>query len=226
MAIPGGSVLKVLSTLEPTGNWPTNTILAFVNHKCVPVDDVSSAIEAQARNKFVDRWKVRKVISLDGTSDGHAEATGYETKLRTLSDVELPRDDDGFPIFDLALIGIGDDGHVGSLYPHRDEVDIVHGPWVVASYKKEPPGISLSLPVMQRAKRTVISAAGMSAKYPNGKSGAMRLAISDVDVTPRDFPACALREHACWILDGPNGSELTDVTMSTIDDAVRGATST
>ncbi|KAL3808147.1 hypothetical protein ACHAXA_000431 [Cyclostephanos tholiformis] len=220
LAIPGGSVLKVLADLEPSSDWPRYTTLAFVNHKCVPVDDASSAIEAQARTKFVNRWNVGRVISLDGTSDGAHESSGYEAKLRALSEVELPRDVDGFPIFDLALIGVGDDGHIGSLYPNRDEIDVVDGPWVVPSYKKDPPGISLSLPVMQRAKYTVISAAGKSAKYPNGKAGAMRMAIMDENVMPSAFPAVALREYAAWILDGPNGSELINAKMSTVEDAV------
>lgn len=47
------------------------TTLAFVNHKCVDITDTSSAIEAQAREKFIDRWGgMATVISLDGTSDG------------------------------------------------------------------------------------------------------------------------------------------------------------
>ena len=47
------------------------TTLAFVNHKCVDITDTSSAIEAQAREKFVERWGgMATVISLDGTSDG------------------------------------------------------------------------------------------------------------------------------------------------------------
>lgn len=72
---------------------------------------------------------------------------------------------------------------------------------------------------MQRAKLTVISAAGQSEKYPKGKSAAMRLAIADEAVTPKDFPASALREYALWILDEPNGSEM-DLELSTVDKAV------
>lgn len=224
LAIPGGSVLKVLSTLHPSSDWPAKTTLAFVNHKCVPVTDISSAIEAQARSKFVDRWGVMDVISLGGTADGATEATCYESKLRALSESKLPRDGQGFPVFDLALIGVGDDGHIGSLYPNREEIHLIDGPWVVASFKKEPPGISLTLPVMQRAKLTVISAAGQSVKYPNGKASAMRLAIVDDQVTPGTFPACALRECAVWILDEPNGSELGEgVSLSTVDKAVGAA---
>ena len=120
------------------------------------------------------------VISLDGSEDGVAEAAGYENKLRALSKRILPRDNNvgGFPMIDLALIGVGDDGHIGSLYPNRDEINFTTGPWVISSYKKNPPDISLSLPVMQHAKQTVIAAAGQSVKYPNGKSFASNAATA------------------------------------------------
>jgi 6-phosphogluconolactonase len=206
LAIPGGSVLKVLTTLEP--EWDVSKMtLAFVNHKCVPIDDVKTAIEAQARTKFLDRWGVDNIISLGGSADGEKEANDYEAKLKSLGEDILPRDEDGFPVFDLALVGVGDDGHIGSLYPNRGEIDVVDGPWVVPAFQKDPPSISLTLPVMQRAKQTVISAAGKSEKYPNGKADAMRLATVEENVTPKDFPASALRDAAFWILDEPNGSE-------------------
>lgn len=222
LAIPGGSVLKVLSALNPASDWVEKTTLAFVNHKCVPIDDVSSAIEAQAREKFVDRWGLTDIISLGGTSDGELEAIDYEMKLDALPESKLPRDGDGFPVFDLALVGVGDDGHIGSLYPNRDEIDVVDGPWVVPAFQKDPPSISLTLPVMQRAKTTVISAAGQSIKYPNGKASAMKLAIADGSVTTKYFPASALREHAVWILDEPNGSAM-DIGLSTVERAVADA---
>ena len=75
---------------------------------------------------------------------------------------------------------------------------------------------------MQRAKTTVISAAGQSVKYPNGKASAMRMAIADESVTPKDFPASALREYAIWILDEPNGSEI-ELEVSTVEKAVADA---
>ena len=99
---------------------------------------------------------------------------------------------------------------------------MVDGPWIVSASWKEPPGISLTLPVMQRAKKTVISAAGQSVKYPNGKASAMRLAVADENVTAKDFPASALRENAVWIFDEPNGSEM-EMEMSTVEKAVADA---
>jgi len=222
LAIPGGSVLKVLSSLDPSDDWVSKTTLCFVNHKCVDITDESSAIEAQARAKFLDRWGLTDIISLNGSSDGKKEADDYESKMKALPESKLPRDQDGFPVFDLSLVGVGDDGHIGSLYPNRDEIDIVDGPWVTAAFQKDPPSISLTLPVMQRAQTTVISAAGQSVKYPNGKAGAMRLAIADEAVTPKDFPASALRESAIWILDEANASEM-ELEMSTVEKAVADA---
>ena len=220
LAIPGGSVLKVLSTLDPSSEWVAKTTLAFVNHKCVPVDDLKTSIEAQARNKFLDRWGLTDVVSLGGTNDAEKEAAEYESKMKSIPESKLPRDGDGFPVFDLALVGVGDDGHIGSLYPNRSEIEVVDGPWTVAAKMKDPPSISLTLPVMQRAKKTVISAAGKSEKYPKGKAAAMRLAIADENVTPKDFPASALRDYAVWILDEPNGSEMEEVERSTVEKAV------
>jgi hypothetical protein len=60
---------------------------------------------------FLDRWGLTNVITLDGTDDASSEASAYQTKLEAIPEDVLPRDADGFPIFDLALIGVGDDGH-------------------------------------------------------------------------------------------------------------------
>jgi len=100
------------------------------------------------------------IISLDGTSDGEQEAVNYEKKMKSIPEEILPRDSDGFPVFDLALVGVGDDGHIGSLYPNRGEIDVVDGPWIVPAFMKDPPSISLTLPVMQRAKFTSHDPAG------------------------------------------------------------------
>lgn len=218
LAIPGGSVLKVLSSLDPSSNWVTKTTLAYVNHKCVPNDDLSSAIHAQACDKFLNKWgfPMENVITLDGTDDAKAEADAYQKKLENLPADVLLRDEDGFPVFDLCLVGVGDDGHVGSLYPDRDEINEVTR-WTVGVEMKNPPSISLTLPIMQRAKQGVVSAAGKSPKYPNGKASAMRLAVDDEEITPSEFPACALRYSVKWIFDEPNASEMPSRHPTSLD---------
>lgn len=221
LAIPGGSVLKVLSTLTPSTDWVSKTTLAYVNHKCVPNDDLKNAIHAKAKSMFLDRWGLSNVITLGGSDDAQKEANDYEQKLRGIPTDVLPRDADGFPVFDLCLIGVGDDGHIGSLYPNRDEIS-ESNKWAIGVEMKNPPSITLTLPVMIRAKRSVVSAAGKSDKYPKGKAAAMRLAIEDPEITPGLFPACALRDTATWILDEPNGSEMPLMKRRLIGDLIPG----
>jgi 6-phosphogluconolactonase len=101
LAIPGGSVLNILSSMEPQSDWVSKTTLAYVNHKCVPNDDLSSAIHAKASSMFLDRWGLTNVITLDGTDNGPVEAAAYQAKLEAIPADILPRDDAGFPVFDL-----------------------------------------------------------------------------------------------------------------------------
>ena len=122
LAIPGGSILKMLAGEDMDEGWTSKTTIAYVNHKCVPMDDINLATHAKAHKLFLDTWVGAEAIVMDGSNDGDAEATSYETKLQVLSEGVLPRcTDTGLPVFDLALIGVGDDGHIGSLYPNREE---------------------------------------------------------------------------------------------------------
>lgn len=237
LAIPGGSILKMLvGTGRGEGNddddddddtaWTSRTTVVYVNHKCVAMDDMKLATHAKAQELFLKDWKDCNVIVMDGTDDGPREASTYEQKLKNLSNDVLPRaPTSGLPIFDLALIGVGDDGHVGSLYPGRDEVLITDGskddddddndndpcPWVLSVAMKQPPSITLSLPVMKAAKQVIVAACGVSEKYPQGKSAAMKRAIVNTDETVSTFPAVGLRSVATWVMDEAAASQLGDV---------------
>lgn len=211
LAIPGGSILKMLVGEDILGEWTCQTTIAYVNHKCVDMEDGNLATHAKAMKLFMNKWEGCNPIILDGTDNGEREASSYEQKLKALSEDILPRDSDGLPIFDLALIGVGDDGHVGSLYPNRDEVLVgKDGPWVLSVAMKSPPSITLSLPVMANAKKVVIAACGVSDKYPQGKSEGMRRAIVAEEETLETFPAVGLRSVATWVMDEAAASKLGD----------------
>ncbi|GKY90284.1 hypothetical protein MPSEU_000002500 [Mayamaea pseudoterrestris] len=147
---------------------------------------------------------------LDGTSDAEEEAVSYQDKLQNLvSSKVLPvNQQNGLPVFDLALIGVGDDGHIGSLYPNQPQVLADETAWVLPVSIKQPPSITLSLPVMAAAKQVVVAACGVSEKYPRGKADGMRRAILEKSETPWSFPAVSLRQVATWILDEAAASKL------------------
>eukprot|EP00968_Pinguiococcus_pyrenoidosus_P010055 scaffold797_cov236-Pinguiococcus_pyrenoidosus.AAC.6 len=202
LAIPGGSVLSMLSELQ-SPSWSACTKLAYVNHKCVSMSDASLATHAKAEKGFLHSWADVDVLLLSGGGDAGEEAALYDAQLRD----KIPLNADGLPEFDLMLIGVGDDGHVGSLYPGRDEV-LEEDKLVVGVEMKTPGSISLSLPVMRAAKRVVIAACGVSEKYPMGKSDAMKRAIEGEE-TLQSFPAAGLRDVAQYYLDEAAASKLS-----------------
>lgn len=206
LAIPGGSVLKMLA--DSTPEWASKCTLAYVNHKAVSMDDGDLATHAKASKLFLDGWTGVNAIVMGGSGDAPAEASSYEEQLKALPEDVLPRSSDGVPVFDLMLVGVGDDGHVGSLYPGRDEVLDASGKWVLPVEMKVPGSITLSLPVMAGAAEVVIAACGVSEKYPKGKSAAMARGIEGEE-TPSTFPAVGLRDCATWILDQAAASTLS-----------------
>ncbi|KAG8462772.1 hypothetical protein KFE25_004748 [Diacronema lutheri] len=208
LAIPGGSILKMLEGTSPA--WAAQTTLAYVNHKAVAMSDEQLATHAKARKLFLDGWRGVRALVMGGSADAAAEAKAYEAQLRALPPHVLPRAPDGLPIFDLMLIGVGDDGHVGSLYPGRPEVGAAGAEWVLPVEMKVPGSITLSLPVMAHAKEVLIAACGVSDKYPQGKSDAMRRAIEAGDESAGTFPAVGLRGCAVWLVDEAAASKLSD----------------
>jgi len=109
LAIPGGSILKMLAgDIVNKDQWTSKTTIAYVNHKCVSMDDGKLATHAKARKLFLDEWDGVNVILMNDSRDGDKEAKEYEEKLRSLGESVLPRSfDSRLPIFDLALIGVG-----------------------------------------------------------------------------------------------------------------------
>jgi len=204
LAIPGGSILKMLANTKPT--WSSKTSIAYVNHKCVDMADENLATHAKAKKLFLDGWSGANVITLTGTGDSAAEALAYEAAVKACA--QVPTTEGGLSCFDMMLIGVGDDGHVGSLYPNREDVTKT-GPWVLPVDMKTPGSITLSLPVMTAAKEVVIAACGVSEKYPQGKSAGMARAIEGEE-TAVSFPASGLRNVATWIIDEAAGSKLSE----------------
>mmetsp|Transcript_50985 Transcript_50985/g.159311 ORF Transcript_50985/g.159311 Transcript_50985/m.159311 type:complete len:204 (-) Transcript_50985:140-751(-) len=192
----------MLSTMkdDKSVDW-SKTTMAYVNHRAVPNED-ETATHLKAKRLFLDEWEKEglKVLTLSGSTDAMVEADKYANSLRVLPENVLPRDKQtGFPMFDLMLIGVGLDGHIGSLYPDREEV-MDKDKWVLPVVKSSSSSITLSLPLIKSSRKIVVASAGKSEKYPLGKAEAMVRAL-EKNETPSTFPASALRNCATWIMD-------------------------
>lgn len=144
LAIPGGSILNMLSKLQGTSaiDWSKCT-MSYVNHRCVPLDDETSTHE-KAQSLFLKSWQDQglKVYTLSGSTDALLEAKLYADSLKEIEQIN------DLPLFDLSLIGAGLDGHVGSLYPDSEAIRDSSGATVLSVVKPSSSSITLSLPVM------------------------------------------------------------------------------
>ena len=131
---------------------------------------------------------------------GHAAgpgwvATEYADRLR---DAALPLSDDGFPIFDLILVGIGSDGHVFSVFPGSalfESADWVAG--IPAPTHIEPHVDRVSMhPRILAVARSVIMVA-----HGEGKAEVLATVLGG-ERDERRWPSqLARRDGATWFLD-------------------------
>jgi len=119
-------VLAGLTTIKNDVDW-NSVYIFYVNHKCVSNSD-PLATHLKAINYFLDSINIKKenVATLTGSDDSKTESQLYAEKIRKVVPVE-----NGFPVFDYMLLGMGKDGHIGSLYPGRAEV-LEKVNWVLA----------------------------------------------------------------------------------------------
>lgn len=84
----------------------------------------------------------------------HCDPAGYEKSLRE-------HFGDGIPRLDLALLGLGVDGHTASLFPGDAGLD-EHEACVVAVQRADHRRLTLTLPVLSAARHAVFLAVGVN----------------------------------------------------------------
>lgn len=124
---------------------------------------------------------------------GAPEHCAEEYARRLQAHYGAPRLQPGTPLFDIVLLGIGDDGHIGSLFPGSpglaNTVD-----WAVAltGYRPED-RISLTLPVLASSRSTAFVVSGSGKRAIMARVAAGETALPAVQLRP---------EGECsWFLD-------------------------
>ena len=157
LAISGGSVTeRLVAALRSAAiDWGT-VDLFWCDERCVPPSDPESNYAA-ARRYLLDslespgpRIHRMRGEDADRVFAAHCYAAELEATLGTP------------PVLDLVLLGVGEDGHVCSLFPgHHALHEIVD--WVVvetAAPKPPPVRLTITLPVVAAARHVVVAAFG------------------------------------------------------------------
>ena len=112
------------------------------------------------------------------------DAESYERTLRRRFDQNL--------LFDVAIYGLGPDGHTASLFPGKPGIDVTDR-WVVqvpeAGVEPFVPRISLTVPALSAAKLGVFLVAGADKRLP------LRRLLAGEDI-----PAARLRPDRLIVL--------------------------
>jgi 6-phosphogluconolactonase len=160
LALAGGSTPARTYELlaERVDDW-RDVHLWFGDERCVPLDDPDSNHALLARTLLanlpagMDPPLVHAVAGA-GAGDPPAAAAAYERALRAA----VPGDP---PQLDLALLGLGEDGHTASLFPDDPVLDERERLCVAVRGRKPPPDrVTLTLPVLRAARAIVVLTAG------------------------------------------------------------------
>jgi 6-phosphogluconolactonase len=175
LAVPGGSALHALpAARRALGAGWSRVDLTWVDERCVPEADAESNRGAARRLGVLDDPAPRAVLPL--FQDG-------ETPAAAVLRVESALRERFAGALDVLLLGLGEDGHIASLFPSR----AAPGPGLVAHVadSPKPPAdrVTLTRAILETANASVLFAAGA------GKRSALeRLLAGDVSL-----PAHGLR---------------------------------
>jgi 6-phosphogluconolactonase len=168
----------------------------WADERCVPPDDPQSNYKL-AWDLLLSKVPVpgTQIYRMPGDMPEHAKAAAaYAKTLRE----HLPATADGWPRFDLILLGIGANAHTASLFPHTEAVRECERA-VVAQFVEEVGmwRMTLTVPVLRRASDTLFLASGAS------KAEAVRAALEGPP-NGDDVPASLIRPidgRVAWLLD-------------------------
>jgi 6-phosphogluconolactonase len=144
----------------------------------------------------LDPAKVHAMPASDGPDgdDAEAAAARYAAELAAAA---LPENHAPVPGFDVLLLGVGEEGHVASLFPgmpalYEDRpVVAVHG-----SPKPPPTRLTLTFPAIRAAHEVWLVAAG------SAKAAAISMALSGAGEVEVPAAGALGRQRTLWLLDG------------------------
>lgn len=199
IALAGGNTprraYELLAQIE--GSWD-HVHLWLGDERCVPADDA----ESNAR-------MVRESL--------YAHARAEPSVLHPVNAPEQPEDAawlyglefrDAVPdaIFDVVLLGMGPDGHTASLFPGHPALEVTEAPCVAVRGAPKPPPerITLSLPVLRRARHTLLLVTGAE------KADALARVRAGDESVPTALLGDGLDEIACDRAAAPDDNEEDD----------------
>lgn len=168
-----------------------------------PARNETQARQALLDHVGVDPARVHPMAPSDGKfgNDPDAAAAGYAAVLKSNS---RPEDHSAVPTFDVLLLGVGPEGHVGSIFPSSPAVYEVERTVVgVRGCPKPPPTrVTLTLPAIRCAAEVWIATTG------SDRAAAVSMALGGAGEVAVPAAGARGRRRTLWLLDRQAASAL------------------
>ncbi|MEQ9666772.1 6-phosphogluconolactonase [Coleofasciculus sp. G2-EDA-02] len=194
LALAGGGTPKPLYEALATQNLPWDKLHIFWgDERYVPADHPDSN-QKMARQAWLDHVDILPTnihpIPTDGESP-EADASKHDAQLGEFFGLAAGE----FPEFDVILLGIGDDAHTASLFPHTQALQVCDRRVTVGN-KDGQPRITFTVPLINQAHCVMFLVAGA------GKQPALAQIFAD-QADPLTYPARFIQPQGelWWLLD-------------------------
>jgi 6-phosphogluconolactonase len=163
VAISGGSTPRRLYTILASAPYRNqvdwgNVHFFWVDERCVPKDHEESNFKTAFDTLLLKITMADENIHrIRGEEDPEKATRDYENEIREFFGTS------DWPVFDLVILGMGEDGHTASLFPGSKALEEKER-WVVPVYLEKPKTnrITLTLPVLNRAAEILFLVSGRS----------------------------------------------------------------
>lgn len=201
IALAGGGTPKPLYEALATQNLPWDKVHVFWgDERYVPPDHPDSN-EGMARNAWLNKVDIPQSnihpMPTQGANPA-ADAEKHEAQLQEFFGTSVGE----VPQLDIILLGIGDDAHTASLFPHTEALQVCDR-LVTVGNKDGQPRITFTVPLINQARCVIFLVAGAT----------KRPALAQIFAPEADaitYPARLIRPQGelWWLLDESAGQDL------------------
>jgi len=201
LALSGGSTPKPLYEAMVNQDLPWDKLQVFWgDERYVPPDHPDSN-EGMARKAWLDSVAIPAAnihpMPTDA-ADPAIAAQRYEQHLQQVFQIQPGN----VPALDVILLGMGDDGHTASLFPHTAALE-VYDRLITVGNKDGQPRITFTVPLINQARCVIFMVAGAS------KQTALTQVFSpDGDSTTYPSRLIQPQGELWWLLDESAGQNL------------------
>ncbi|HUS34811.1 MAG TPA: 6-phosphogluconolactonase [Verrucomicrobiae bacterium] len=205
VALSGGRIAKafyeaIVAEVRSTSRYIDHVHFFFADERCVPPDSADSNF-LTARQSLFDPLHIRaeQMHRIHGEVDDDYAAKEAEAELCRVA----PLNNEGQPILDLVILGMGEDGHTASLFPGEPE-SLLNDTAVyraVTAVKPPPRRITLGYSALRAARQLVVLVPG------TGKEVILQAVLDQVSANNSQMPLAR-------VLHGHNNAVIfTDVEV-------------